>query len=424
MKYFADLHLHSHFARATAKTLDLEHMYQAAQLKGITLVGTGDFTHPGWLADIREKLVPAEQGLFKLKNDIAAPLDRETPQSCRHPVRFILQCEISSIYKKEGKVRKNHNLVYFPDIAGVTTFNARLDHIGNLASDGRPILGLDCERLLEIVLETSDEAFLVPAHIWTPWFSMFGAKSGFDSIQECFGSLAGHIFAAETGLSSDPPMNWRVADLDRVTLVSSSDAHSPMYMGRNASVFTTDLSYAAVRQALETGDLEKYRGTVDMYPQEGKYHFDGHRKCNVCLNPREAMANNGLCPQCRRPLTPGVLNRVQQLATRPEGYIPDTRQGYQSMVPLVGLLSEICGVGPKTKKVAASYNKALAVLGPELAILLEKRRDEIEKAGIPLLAEAIARMRKGAVKISPGFDGEYGRVSLFDDGEKEVLLGE
>ncbi|MEA1968629.1 MAG: UvrD-helicase domain-containing protein [Thermodesulfobacteriota bacterium] len=424
MKYIADLHLHSHFARATAKNLDLEHMYMAAQLKGVTLVGTGDFTHPGWLAELEEKLMPAEPGLFKLKKEIADKLDREIPDSCRNPVRFILQCEISSIYKKNERVRKNHNLIYFSEIEKVKKFNARLDQIGNLKSDGRPILGLDAEKLLGIMLETSEEAFLIPAHIWTPWFSMFGSKSGFDSIEECFGSLANHIFAVETGLSSDPPMNWRVEDLDNVRLVASSDAHSPMYIGRNASLFDTDLSFHALREALEKGDMEKFQGTVDMYPQEGKYHYDGHRKCNICFNPEETLENHGICPECNRPLTLGVLYRVQQLASRPQGYLPENRHGYKSIVPLADLLSEICGVGPKTKKVAAHYNKALKALGPELEILLEKTFDEIEKAGVPLLAEAVARMRKGEVNISPGFDGEYGRVKIFGAGEKQKLKGE
>ncbi|MEA2060379.1 MAG: UvrD-helicase domain-containing protein [Thermodesulfobacteriota bacterium] len=424
MKFFADLHVHSHFARATAKNLDLEHMYKAAQLKGITLVGTGDFTHPGWLAEIEEKLVPAEPGLFKLKRETADPIDEKIPGRCRRRVRFILQCEISSIYKKDDRVRKNHNLVYFPDISIVKNFNAKLDRIGNLKSDGRPILGLDCERLLEIVLDTSDKGFLIPAHIWTPWFSMFGSKSGFDSIEECFGPLSSHIFAAETGLSSDPPMNWRVADLDRVRLVSSSDAHSPMYIGRNASVFNTELSFFSLKDALETGDMEKFQGTIDMYPQEGKYHFDGHRKCGVCFNPRETKKNNGICPQCGRPLTLGVLNRVEQLATRPEGYVPEKRHGFKSIVPLCDILSELCQVGPKTKKVTACYNKALAALGPELDILLEHSAGDISKAKIPLLDRAVDRMRRKKVSISPGFDGEYGKVSLFEQGERESLSGE
>lgn len=424
MKFIADLHVHSHFSRATAKNLDLEHLYMAARLKGISLVGTGDFTHPGWIAELEEKLIPAEPGLFKLKRNTEAALDRDIPPLCKKKVRFILQTEISSIYKKNDRVRKNHNLLYFPDFDKVKLFNLRLDRIGNIKSDGRPILGLDAEKLLEIMLETSDKAFFIPAHIWTPWFSMFGSKSGFDSIKECFGSLSDHIFAVETGLSSDPPMNWRVKDLDRVRLVSNSDAHSPGYLGRNASVFNTDLSYDGIRGALEKNDTNRFKGTIDMYPEEGKYHFDGHRKCNICFNPKETIENKGICPECGKPLTLGVLYRVQMLAKRAEGYIPENRQGYRSIIPLNDILSEILDVGPKTKKVAAHYTRAIQSLGSELGILLDKNINDIAKAGIPLLAEAVKRMRNGNVKVSPGFDGEYGKVKIFDDKEKDKLKGE
>ena len=261
MKYIADLHIHSKYSRATAKNLDLEHVYHSARVKGITLVGTGDFTHPAWIEEIETKLEPAEPGLFALKKEIAEQIDADVPVSCKGTVRFILQCEISNIYKKDNRVRKNHNLIYLPDLDTAKKFNARLDAIGNINSDGRPILGLDARDLLEIMLETSDRGFFVPAHIWTPWFSMFGSKSGFDTIEECFGDLSSHIFACETGLSSDPPMNWRVKDLDRVRLISNSDAHSPKFLGRNASVFDTDLSFDAVRGALETHDLNTYKGT-------------------------------------------------------------------------------------------------------------------------------------------------------------------
>ena len=424
MKFIADLHLHSHFSIATAKNLDLEHLYMAAQLKGVTLVGTGDFTHPGWIAELEEKLEPAEDGLFRLKKHIAEKIDKEIPLLCRGKVRFILQCEISSIYKKNDKVRKNHNLIYFPDIEIVKKFNSKLALIGNIKSDGRPILGLDAEKLLEIMLETSESGFLIPAHIWTPWFSMFGSKSGFDSIKECFGSLSHNIFAVETGLSSDPPMNWRVKELDNIRLISNSDAHSPMYVGRNASQFNTNLSFYDIKDALKTGSMDKYKGTIDMYPEEGKYHYDGHRKCNICLNPAQTLKEQLICPKCKKPLTIGVLYRVQQLASRPEGYIPKNRHGYKSLVPLTDILSEIFKVGPKTKKVAAYYNKALEILGPELDILLKKNTSEIEKAGIPLLAEAITKMHKGEIKISPGYDGEYGKIKIFKTGEKARIRGE
>ncbi|WP_020586011.1 UvrD-helicase domain-containing protein [Desulfobacter curvatus] len=424
MKYIADLHIHSKYSRATAKNLDLEHIYHSARIKGITLVGTGDFTHPAWIQEIETKLEPAEPGLFTLKNEISRQIDAGIPPSCQGPVRFILQSEISNIYKKDERVRKNHNLIYMPDLDTAKKFNARLDAIGNIKSDGRPILGLDARDLLEIMLETSDRAFFVPAHIWTPWFSMFGSKSGFDTIEECFGDLSSHIFACETGLSSDPPMNWRVKDLDRVRLISNSDAHSPKFLGRNASVFDTDLAFDAVRRALETHNLKAYQGTLDMYPHQGKYHYDGHRKCGVCLNPDETAALDGICPECGKPLTLGVLYRVRELADRPEGFKPENRHPHTYVVPLADILSQIFGVGPNTKKVNTHYDKAVNALGPELAILTQLSTDIIERAGVPLLPQAIQKMRDGDIHIDPGFDGEYGTVNIFTREEKENIQGE
>jgi len=424
MKYIADLHIHSKYSRATAKNLDLEHIYHSARVKGITLVGTGDFTHPAWIQEIETKLEPAEPGLFALKDDIARSIDADVPASCKGAVRFILQSEISNIYKKDDRVRKNHNLIYLPDLDTAKKFNARLDAIGNIKSDGRPILGLDARDLLEIMLETSDQGFFIPAHIWTPWFSMFGSKSGFDTIEECFGDLSSHIFACETGLSSDPPMNWRVKDLDRVRLISNSDAHSPKFMGRNASVFDTDLAFDAVRRALETHDLNAYKGTLDMYPHQGKYHYDGHRKCGVCLNPDETAALDGICPECGKPLTLGVLYRVRELADRPEGFKPENRHPHSYLVPLADVLSQILGVGPNTKKVKTHYDKAVNALGPELTILTQLSPEIIERAGVPLLAQAIQKMRDADIHIDPGYDGEYGTVNIFTREEKEHIQGE
>ncbi len=424
MKFIADLHIHSRYSRATAKNLDFEHLYHAAQIKGITLVGTGDFTHPAWIEEIETKLEEAEPGLFSLKKEIAGKIDKTIPGNLRAPVRFILQTEISNIYKKDGRVRKNHNLVYFPDIESVKKFNAKLDAIGNIKSDGRPILGLDARDLLSIMLDISDKGFFVPAHIWTPWFSLFGSKSGFDSIEECFGDLKSHIFAVETGLSSDPPMNWRIQDLDHVRLISNSDAHSPGYLGRNANVFDTELNYFHIRQALEENDLKAFWGTLDMYPHQGKYHYDGHRKCNVSLNPAETAELGGICPGCGRMMTLGVLNRVQELAVRPEGYMPENRNGFKNIIPLADILSEIFDVGPKTKKVIEAYKRAIESLGPELCILTDKSIEEIETARIPLLAEAVKRMREGKIRIEPGYDGEFGKVGIFSREEKQSLKGE
>ncbi len=424
MRYAADLHVHSSFSRATAKNLDLENLYIAAQIKGITLVGTGDFTHPRWLAEIREKLAPAEPGIFRLKPEIARECDKKVPPSCRGEVRFILQCEISNIYKKEGRTRKNHQVIFLPDLAAAQKFSDKLDAIGNIRSDGRPILGLDAKRLFEILLECSGEGMLIPAHIWTPWFSVLGSKSGFDSIEECFEELTPEIFAVETGLSSDPPMNWRVSMLDNFTLVSNSDAHSPMNLGRNANLFNTDLSYPALRDALKSGDPDKCRGTLDLYPQEGKYHYDGHRKCRVRLHPKETIERGGTCPECGKPLTIGVLYRVETLADRPEEEKPESALPCRHIIPLAEILSELLRVGVKTKKVGTAYDGLVNLLGPELPILLDHPIEAIETGGVPLLGEAIRRMRAQEVHLLPGYDGEYGRITLYEKEEMENLLGQ
>lgn len=424
MKFIADLHIHSRFSRATAKNLNFENLYLAARTKGITVVGTGDFTHPGWLSEIREQLEPAEPGLFRLKDDLAQACEKKLRIPGHRHVRFLLSSEISTIYKKAGATRKLHHLVFFSDIFHVERFNARLERIGNLKSDGRPILGLDSRILLEIVLETAPEGFLIPAHIWTPWFSLYGSKSGFDSIRECFDDLSGHIFAAETGLSSDPPMNWRVADLDRITLVSNSDAHSPANLGREANLFTTGLSYGEIKTALQTGNPEAFGGTLEFFPEEGKYHQDGHRKCGVNFHPRETLEIGGKCPVCGHPLTLGVLYRVEQLANRAEGEKSDRARPFYSMIPLAEILSEIYGCGAKSKKVEAAYRTVIESLGPELDILLDTPADTIASAGIPLLDEAISRMRQGRVHVNPGYDGEYGRITLFTPDERSELIGQ
>ncbi len=424
MKFIADLHIHSHFSRATAKNLDFENIYIAAQLKGIMVVGTGDFTHPGWFAEIEEKLVPAEEGLFKLKDEIAVECDKKVPGACRGKVRFMLVSEISSIYKKDHKTRKIHTLAFVPELEIAEKFNSQLDKIGNIKSDGRPILGLDARNLLEILLETSDSAFLIPAHIWTPWFSLLGSKSGFDSIDECFEDLTPHIFAVETGLSSDPAMNWQVSGLDGITLVSNSDAHSPLKLGREANIFNTELSYSAIKSALKTGDADHFMGTYEFYPQEGKYHLDGHRKCDIRLWPGKTRKVNGICPVCDKPLTLGVLYRVEELADRPEGIKPARHHPFYSIIPLVEILSEILKVGPGSKKVMGNYKALLEKLGPEISILNTLKIKTIETAGMPLLGEAIARMRRNEVEVLPGYDGEFGRIKVFGSHEREKLLGQ
>lgn len=423
MKIIADLHIHSHLSRATSKDLDLEHLHGVAQTKGITIVGTGDFTHPAWLAELKEKLVPAEPGLYRLKDEIARPVNEGVPAACRREVRFLLSVEISSIYKRDGKTRKVHNLVYAPDLEVAGKIAARLGGIGNITSDGRPILGLDSRDLLEIVLESSPDAFLIPAHIWTPWFSALGAQSGFDTITECFADLSGHIFAAETGLSSDPAMNWRLSQLDRLALVSSSDAHSPDKLGREATLFDCDLSYFALRDALRDKQ-SGFLGTVEFFPEEGKYHFDGHRKCDVVLTPKEARELGRICPRCKKPLTPGVAGRVEDLADRPEGERPGSARPFQSLVPLGEVLGELCDVGASSGKVRKLHDQLLRRIGPELSILTDVPPEDIDREGPPLLAEAISRIRRGAVIARPGYDGEYGTVRVFDDEERRRLLSQ
>jgi len=423
LKFIADLHIHSKYSRATAKNLDLENLYVEARKKGITVVGTGDSTHPGWFAELKGKLDPAEEGLFRLKPEIEQVLDAEVPMSCPGTVRFLLESEISSIYKKGGKTRKNHNLVFFPDLDSAERFNIKLDAIGNIRSDGRPILGLDAKNLFEILLETDPQAFLIPAHIWTPWFSLLGSKSGFDSLEECFEDLAGEIFAVETGLSSDPPMNWRVSFLDRLTLVSNSDAHSPSKLGREANLFATDLSFPAIRDALKTGDPSRFLGTLEFFPEEGKYHHDGHRKCQVSLSPEESAKRQGICPVCEKPMTLGVSYRVLELADRSEGRHPARHHPFQSIIPLDEVLAEILDCGPKSKRVRTHLARIVEKIGPEFSILKDVSISDIKEAQVPLLGEAIERIRNNRLNIQPGYDGEFGKIKIFTEEEKKELSG-
>lgn len=418
MTFIADLHIHSAYSRATSKQLNLEHLNKWAQLKGVQVVATGDFCHPKWLEELQNKLVPAEEGLYQLKPEYSQATQGQVPGCCAAPVRFILSTEISNIYKKGGKVRKNHNVVLAPSFACAQKIQERLARIGNIASDGRPILGLDAKNLLEIVLEADPLAALIPAHIWTPWFSVLGANSGFDSIEECFEDLTPYIFALETGLSSDPPMNWRLSMLDNYTLVSNSDAHSPEKLAREANIFHCELSYPAMMQALHTGDPNLFGGTIEFFPAEGKYHLDGHRKCGVCLTPEETVAHKEICPVCGKKLTLGVSYRVEQLADRPPGGQHHRILPYYSMVTLPEILAEVYQVGPASKTVNRQMEVLLTKLGPELSILRQHSLADIEKIGGALLAEGIRRVRIGQLTISAGFDGEYGSIHLFSEQER------
>lgn len=413
MRFHADLHLHSKHSRACSKDADLARLTRWAKRKGITLLGTGDFTHPAWLGELRDSLVPAEPGLFRLREDLEADIVGGLPPSLASaPVRFMLSAEVATVYRRGGRARRIHHLIYVPGLGAAADCDERLGRAGDLASDGRPTLSLDARDLLEAVLDSG--GYLVPAHIWTPWFGLLGSKSGFDSVEECYGDLAGHLFALETGLSSDPEMNRRVSGLDRYRMVSYSDAHSPPMLGRETTVFGTDLDYHALRRALETG--EGHLGSVEFFPEGGKYHLDGHRRCGVRLEPEETRERGGRCPVCGRPLTVGVLSRVEDLADRPGPAVPPASTDVRHLVQLPQIVSEIVGTGPKTKRVRSEVDRLTAELGPELAILERVPLADIESRS-PLTAEAVARLREGKTIREPGYDGEYGSIRLFEPGE-------
>ena len=414
MRFIGDFHIHSHYSLATSKELRPDFLDYWAGLKGIKVVGTGDFTHPGWLKELKEQLEAAEEGLFHLrpeyKKKIFTPAEDKT--------RFILTAEISSIYKKRGQVRKVHNIVFAPSFKVVEGIqNKLLSHGFNITSDGRPIIGMDSRDLLELCLEVSEDIFFVPAHIWTPWFSVLGSKSGFDSVTECFEDLSDYISAVEMGLSSDPPMNWMCSFLDKYTLIANSDAHSPEKLGRNANILDTDLSYPGIISSMKSGNPEQFLGTINLFPQEGKYHYDGHRKCGIRWSPLETLQHNEICPVCRKKITVGVMNRVAQLADRDDILERPNRRPYFSLMPLREILSEIEGVSPGSGKVDKHYRQLLDKAGSELNIILNFDIDNVKDIGGEILAEAVRRMRNREVDIQEGFDGEYGIIRVFKEGE-------
>jgi uncharacterized protein (TIGR00375 family) len=418
MKFIGDFHIHSHFSIATSKELKPEFLEYWAKIKGIKIVGTGDFTHPGWTEELKKKLEPAEPGLFKVKNEFRKKIDF----AAENDVRFVLTSEISNIYKKNGKVRKIHNVIFAPNFEVVDKIQQKLSGLGfNITSDGRPILGLDSKILLELCLDCSDEIFFVPAHIWTPWFSVLGSKSGFDNIEECFEDLSHHITAVEMGLSTDPPMNWMCSFLDKYTLTANSDAHSPEKLGRNANLFDTEISYFSIINAMKTGDSKQFLGTINFFPQEGKYHFDGHRKCSVCWNPLETIIHDEICPVCNKKITVGVMNRIAQLADRDNVLERKNRHPFYSLIPLKELLSEIEGVGPNSKKINQAYFNLIPRAGSELNLLMEMDVEDINNFGGEKLAESIRRMRNREVYIKEGFDGEFGKITVFRDGESKIF---
>ena len=413
MYYIGDLHIHSRYSRATSKDCTPEHLDLWARRKGIHIVGTGDFTHPAWREELKEKLEPAEDGLYVLKDGYRI---KEDPVPGGKIPRFVVTGEISSIYKKNGKTRKVHSLILLPGLEDAERISARLEQIGNIHSDGRPILGLDCRDLLEIVLELCPRAVYVPAHIWTPHFSMFGAFSGFDTVEECFEDLTPYIHAVETGLSSDPPMNWRVSALDRFQLLSNSDAHSPAKLGREANLFDIQLSYEGLYQAIQTGD--GLGGTIEFFPEEGKYYMDGHRKCSLCLTPSETMKYNGKCPVCGRRITIGVSHRIGELADRPEGYVKPGAKPFERLMPLPEVIGASVGRGAAGVRVQREYQRLLAELGAEFEILRNIPLEDVRRTAGSRVAEGIQRLRNGQVECVPGFDGEYGVIRLFSAEEK------
>ena len=421
MKFLADLHIHSPFSRATSKESNLAGLFAWARVKGIHLIGTGDFTHPGWFQHLKEKLIPAEPGFYRLRNENVPPAFNQAAPAAID-VRFILTSEISSIYKRHDRVRKVHNILFAPDFAAVEKMNRRLAAIGNIESDGRPILGLDSRDLLEIVLEEMPHGFLVPAHIWTPWFSLFGSKSGFDSIEECFGDLSHHIFALETGLSSDPDMNRLVSALDRFTLISNSDCHSPAKLGRELNRFDCDFDFFTMREALKDPG-KGFVGTMEFFPEEGKYHLDGHRKCNVSLEPQETKKRRGICPVCGKPLTIGVSHRVLDLADRDIPFYPANGPRFKSLIPLPEVIGEIMGKGPGSKGVLELYQKAVNRFGSDFNIFLHTPVEELSRFS-PLLAEAVGRIRTNRVIRQGGFDGQFGVIRAFAEGEINRLRGQ
>ena len=410
MKMIADLHIHSRFSMATSKEGTPENLDFWARKKGISLIGTGDFTHPVWREELKERLVSEGNGLYRLRDEYVKEESRKFPGE---GTRFVVSGEISSIYKKNGKTRKVHNVILLPGLEAADAMAQRLEKIGNIHSDGRPILGLDSHDLLEMMLDVCPEGILIPAHIWTPHFSVLGAKSGFDSVEECFEELAPYIHALETGLSSDPAMNWRISKLDRYQLVSNSDAHSPSKLGREANLLDIDCSYEGLYRALQTG--EGLEGTVEFFPEEGKYHFDGHRKCGVSLSPVEAERLGGICPVCGKKLTMGVDHRVEQLADRAEGFVKKDGKKYESLVPLPEVISTCMGYSAASKKVQGCFEQMIQTLGTEFDILRNVPSEDIKSCAGERIAEGIENVRNGKVKRIPGYDGEYGKIQLFDE---------
>jgi len=411
MRVIADLHIHGRYSRATSQSMRIEEIARFAKIKGLNLVGTGDFTHPKWLKELQETLIyDVESGLYKLAND---------PD---FPVSFMITTEVSTVFTFEGEIKKIHHVILTPSIETAVQINERLSRYGDLSADGRPTLGMSAPQLVEEVMEVSSENMVFPAHAWTPWFSIFGAFSGFDSVEDCYQDMTKHIYAIETGLSSDPPMNWRLSKLDRFTLVSNSDSHSywPWRMGREANVFEVEkISYREIIDAIRKKDRARFKFTIETDPAYGKYHWTGHRNCNVSLPPKEAIKLGNICPVCRKKLTKGVEQRVEELADRPEGFIPENAIGYMHLLPLSEIIAAALEVdSPSTQHVWNIYNKLVEKFGDEYTVLIDAPRQALENITDQRIAEAIVRVREGRIKVIPGYDGVYGQPIIFDENAK------
>jgi uncharacterized protein (TIGR00375 family) len=412
MKFIADFHVHSKYSRATSKDMDVENTAKWASLKGVSLLGTGDFTHPFYFAELKQKLRPLGNGLFALKEEYYK-------NASQADVYFMLTTEVSNMFQQGGGSRRIHTMIFAPNFEVVEKINSELSELGKLSSDGRPIFGFSAKELVEIITDISDECFLVPAHAWTPWFSVFGANSGFDSIEECFEEQSKHISCIETGLSSDPQMNWRLSSLDKICLISNSDAHSPSRIGREANVFDCEMDYKEIIKTIKTKNKEKFLFTIEFFPEEGKYHFDGHRNCDILFSPSESKKNKNICPVCGRKLTIGVMHRVEALADRPAGFVPNNAIPCKHLVPLIEIIAEALNQGVETKGVENEYLKMVSTYGSEFRILLDLSLEEREKSTPPKILEGIKRVREENINIIPGFDGVYGKIQIFEEKEKE-----
>jgi len=407
LEFIADFHVHSRYSRATSPRMDIKNLNLAAEKKGIQLLGTGDFTHPLWFLELRENLRPCAQGVY-----------------CRGKTFFILTCEVCNIFYRGNKAHQIHNIIFAPDFKTVGEINSFLSGFGNLQIDGRPKLRLEPADMLKKLVSINPLNFVVPAHVWTPHFSLFGANSGFNSIEECFKEQTKEIFALETGLSSDPAMNWRLSKLDNYAFISNSDAHSPQKIGREANIFNVPLNYCEIRSALKDKDKSRFLRTVEFFPQEGKYHFDGHRKCNVCLAPKEAEKNNNLCPRCNRKLTIGVMHRIEDLSDREEGFVPGNSIPFKNLIPLIEIVAEALGKTTAAKVVQTRYDELIKFFGSEMNILLKAEEEDLKRCACEKVVTGILRVRDKKVKIRPGYDGEYGKIEIFsqDDKKQEAQL--